>query len=283
MSKSMVQHPARTPAPAAVRPGPATPRADQTGQDILRLQREAGNSAVAQLIASTTAPLPAVQRGGAGSKAKAKAPPKVNHASGADVDKFLLAESTLTPFVESRMKSTGWKGETSIKIQNAADFKKDWVTYAMGRTNSATGNNYTKEEAEKEEPDINAFTDEPTIHVHENRGERGTTIHETLHLLQDNTFYAATGFNVSEGITEKFTRLVAMDQKITRGEFYSDQRDSIGMLILASSKEKVADAYFNNKPEELKKDIEAKKAGNWDKWVTAMKAGKYEDADKLTR
>jgi hypothetical protein len=277
MAKSMMPQPARQSAPA-VRQGPAPPRADQAGDGILRLQRDAGNAAVAQLIGAAAAPVPAVQR--AGAKA---APPKVNHASGADVDKFLLANSVLKPYVEARMKSTGWKGETSIKIQNAADFKKDWVTYAMGRTNSATGNNYTKAEAEAEEPDINAFTDEPTIHVHENRGERGTTIHETLHLIQDNTFYAATGFNVSEGITEKFTRLVCMDQKIERGEFYPDQRDSIGMLIIASSKEKVADAYFNNKPEELKKDIEAKKAGNWDKWVAAMKAGKYEDADLLTR
>ena len=84
-------------------------------------------------------------------------------------------------------------------------------------------------------------------------------------------------------VTETFTRLVTTQQRITRSDFYPDDRKSIGKLILASSKEKVADAYFNNKPEELKKDVEAKKAGNWEKWVTAMKAGKYADADELVK
>ena len=291
-------------------PLPATKRveADESpAVDSLRwLQRTAGNAAVAELLDGgkerydpsrpadagvgwmgragsvknvfpTGGAAPTAQRQGGGGAAK-----KVAHATGKEVDGYLIASTFLKPYVEPKMKG-GTKAETAVNIHSAADFKKEWIAYALARTNPDTKKTFTKAEAEAWESKVNAFQGDDKIHVHEGRGEKATTIHESMHLFADEAFVNAVGFNVNEGTTEYFTKVVTGEQKITRGTFYPDQHKSVSKLIGVSSKTKLADAYFTNKMDDLKKDADAKGKGTWDKWLGFVKGGKYSDADALLK
>jgi hypothetical protein len=265
--------------------GAEASRRDDAGRPdrLIWLQRVAGNAAVTSLVGAAGGSAQRVPSAIRAVQRDAKTPPKIKHATGTEVDSFLIANTVLKPYVEGKMKG-GTKAETAVKIHNAADFKKEWVAYAMARLNSDTGKTYTKAEAEAEEPDINAFQDDsPAIHVHESRGERATTIHESIHLFQDNSFLEDVGFNINEGTTEFFTREVTKEQKITRGNYYPDQFGAISKLVGVSSKEKLADAYFKHTMDGLKDAVEAKGKGTWDKWVAFVKGGKYDKAAKLLK
>ena len=271
------------------------------------LQQTAGNAAVGELlgrlaegeVGQPVAPKvaqPGPWMGGTGSVQRVVAVPaagttvqraggaaaKIKHATGKEVDDFLIASTFLKPYVESKMKG-GTKAETAVKLHNAEDFKKEWVAYAMARSNPDTGKTFTKAEAEAWEANVNAFQGDGAIHVHEGRGERATTIHESMHLFADDSFVSTVGFNTNEGTTEYFTRVVTTEQKITRGTFYPSQYASVSKLVGVSSKDKLADAYFNNKLDDIKKDAEDKAAGTWDKWLGHMKGGQYAKADELLK
>ncbi len=298
--------------PGAARPGRVL------AADLLPLQQSAGNRATSRLLHAGPSPAPRgsepaprrtrppvsentfmgppparalvvgaapVQRQGAKAKGKGKgASKKVAHATGKEVDAFLVANPFLKPYAEAKTKA-GTKAEGAVKIHDAAAFKKEWVSYALKRTNPDTGKTFTKAEANSWESKVNAFQAPGAIHIHQSRGERGTAIHESMHLYSSTGFQSAVGFNVNEGSTEYFTRMVTKQQKITRGTFYPSQLASVTKLVGVSSDTKLADAYFKNQLDPVKKDVNAKgkkgeKSKRWDLWLTNMKAGQYAKADK---
>lgn len=288
-----------------------TPESKRTGsvegRALREIQRTAGNSAAAAYVqriggsdsmarpgavqgVPLTGNVPSIQR-------QKSAPPAkgytlelgpvvvlVAHTSGAVVDAYLSSSSFFKGYTESKMKK-GTKATTAVQIHNAADFKKEWVAYALTKHNPDTGKTFTKAEAEAwEQSRVNAFQSGGKIHLHEERGEQGTAIHESMHLFSDDTNWTnVVGFNINEGATEKFTRMLCEENKITREGFLPDQLASVEKLVGISSKEKLADAYFNGSLDGIKKDAEAKGKGTWDKWVGFMKAGKYSEADTLLK
>jgi hypothetical protein len=275
---------ARQPRPHAA-PGTPEPATDS----LLWLQRQAGNAAVADLLgrrptiareAGGTQPVPAPAPPPA--SAEAPAATKVKHLSGKQVDKYLLANSLLKPFVEPKMKA-GTTGESAVRIEGGADFKVAWIAYAVGRENPRTGHPFTQPEADAWEPKVNAFQDAGAIHVHEARGDPGTTLHETLHLLSDSGFADFAGYNLNEGVTDYFTHLVAGQHKIERTYNFPRQVFVVDRLIRITSPQKLADAYFKNNIDGIKADIEAKGAGNWAKWLAAVQAGDFPEATKLVK
>ncbi|MGH2367279.1 MAG: hypothetical protein ACRDI2_03690 [Chloroflexota bacterium] len=229
-----------------------------TTSDVLWLQRTIGNASVGSLL---------VQR-------------KVKHTTGKEVDTFLSASPFIKKYVADKIRK-GIKAEGHVHIHAAADFEKAWEKYATKRTNPDTGATFTVAEARAWEPTVNAFRDGSEIHIHEDRGEAGTAIHEAMHLFSADSYRAKLGADANEGTTEYFTRMICDESKIVRGAFYVDERRSIERLIAATSKDKVAAAYYQGATAELEAAVDAKKKGTFAKWVLYLKMRKYADADAL--
>jgi hypothetical protein len=230
------------------------------------LQHASGNQAVLRLLQPGASA--AIQRD------------KVKHTTGKQVDTYLSANAFIKKYVEDKIKK-GTKAEGHVHIEDAATFVKSFVAYALVRANPNTGKAFTKAEATAFEPDVNAFRDGSEIHIHEERGETGTAIHESIHLFSSDDFRSSVGFNANEGATEYFARVIYEEQKIKRGAFYEDELKSIQKLVALTSKETLAAAYFNGKVAELKAAVNAKKKDTYDKWLALIKLGKYSDADAL--
>lgn len=251
---------------------PAGTRADS----LLWLQHAAGNNAVAELIGRGRQ---VVQR-----EAAPAVGSKVKHTTGKEVDRYLLSNSLLKPYVQSKMKG-GTTGEKAVQIHDAAAFKDAWLAHALKSINPRRNRNYTLDEAEAWEGRVNAFLDGDTVHVHEGRGDPGTTVHETLHVYSSQAFIDAAGYNLNEGTTEYFTRLVTDKHRIERAaSSFSPQRFAVEWLVRASSLQTLADAYFNNNLEPLKQAVEKKGGeGTWAKWQALLEDSLFADANKLLR
>jgi hypothetical protein len=211
----------------------------------------------------------------------------VAHTPGKKIDTYLKTSPFLKPYVAKKFKggvfSKGISAEKAVHIHKAAEFRKKFIAYALPKTNPDTGKKFTKEEAEAFEPSVNAFQDDAdkSIHIHEERGEAGTGIHEAMHLFCS-AEWKGLGFNANEGATEFFTKVICKEQKIERGDFYPSQYDAVKKLAAKVTDEDLASAYYKGKLKDLKKKIDkATKAGNWDKWVSAMQGGKYDVANAL--
>jgi hypothetical protein len=210
----------------------------------------------------------------------AAAPPKIAHKTGKEVDDALDASPFFAKLVETKHKA-GTKAEGHVNIHNDAAFEEAYVKMALTKTNPDTGNVFTEEEARARSKRVNAFADKGEIHVHENRGEPGTTIHESMHLFST-AYTKKMGYNANEGTTEYFTKKLCAEIGLARGTFYSKQLASVEKLITTAGEDVVAAAYFQDKLAELETAVDAKKeAGTFGKWLTAMKASKYADADAL--
>jgi hypothetical protein len=210
----------------------------------------------------------------------AAAPPKIAHKTGKEVDDALDASPFFAKLVEAKHKA-GTKAEGHVNIHADAAFEEAYVKMAATRTNPDTGKIFTEEEARARSKNVNAFADGGEIHVHENRGEPGTTIHESMHLFSG-SYTKKMGYNANEGTTEYFTKKLCAEIKLARGTFYAAQLASVEKMIALVGEDVVAAAYFQDKLAELETAFDAKKeAGAFGKWLVAMKASKYADADAL--
>ena len=208
------------------------------------------------------------------------APAKIAHKTGKEVDDALDASPYFAKLVEAKHKA-GTKAEGHVHIHDDAGFEEAYVKMALTRSNPDTGKVFTEPEARARSKNVNAFADNGEIHLHENRGEPGTAIHESMHIFSD-PYTKKMGYNANEGTTEYFTRKLCAELGITRGTFYPSQLASATKMITTVGEDVVAAAYFQDKLAELETALDAKKtAGTFGKWLVAMKASKYADADAL--
>jgi hypothetical protein len=205
----------------------------------------------------------------------------VDHTTGKEVDTYVKSHDVIKDYVKEKIEG-GTKAEGVVHIHTAAKFKEEWKKYAMARKNPSTGAKFTEDEANAWEPKVNAFQGDGEIHIHEDRGEAGTAIHESMHLFADDSFLSKLGFNVNEGATEFFTRMICKAQKIKRGSFYKKQRKAVDRLVAVTSKTSLADAYFKGNVDGLKTAVDgAKEEGTFDKWKGFMKRGYIIEASDL--
>lgn len=213
----------------------------------------------------------------------ATAPPKIAHKTGKEIDDALDASPFFAKLVEAKHKA-GTKAEGNVQIHNNADFVKAYVAMALTKSNPATGKVFTEAEATARAENVSAFQDKGAIHVHENRGEPSTTVHESIHLFDAGTAWTVkVGYNVNEGATEFFTKKLCAEISLPRGSgYYRSQHASVVKLVGVASENRLAAAYFNGKLAELEAAVDAAKgAGTWAKWLAFMKADKYTEADAL--
>ena len=249
--------------------------------------------------------------GGAGSGTK------VDHTTGEEVDTYLSAHPFLSAYVAEKFDAEGNGANGKVNILDAGAFKDAWVAYATVRTNPDTGSTFTEAEALAWEPTVNAYQGDGQIYIHEERGEAGTAIHESVHLFAHSTWVPAVGFNANEGTTEYFTRMVCDEQGITRGAFYTDQRSSVEVLAGEVGDAPLASAFFQGDIDGLESEVngsnvddnvragamwggliggligagvgagigyltsEEESPDRWTQWLAFMKAGQYSDADAL--
>jgi hypothetical protein len=205
---------------------------------------------------------------------------KVKHTPGKQVDTYLNANKFIKTYVEAKFKK-GIKAEGHLHIDKPDEFVKAWTKYALSRENPETGKAYTEAEVKAWEPTVDAFRDGLEIHVHQDRGQAGTTIHEAIHLFSDDSYRATVGYHANEGTSEYFARMIYDEQKIKHANYYADEYKSIQKLVKVTTKETLAAAYFQGKVDALETAVEGKAKGTFAKWVGFMNGAKYSDADAL--
>jgi hypothetical protein len=169
-----------------------------------------------------------------------------------------------------------------VHIEAPADFVESYVRYALTRTNSATGRPFTEEEARERAQRVNAFRDGSEIYINRERGEPGTTIHESMHLFADPSWLSRVKKNVNEGTAELFTKKLCAERGITRGNFYPDEHGSVRKLADAVTENVLAAAYFQGAIAALEAAFDGPRgAGTFNTWLGHMIAGRYTDADAL--
>jgi hypothetical protein len=255
---------------------------------VLNAQQGVGNQAVTRMLMRNENPA-----------LEAKPEPQVKHKTGKEIDAYADASPFFKKYVGEKIKG-GTKAEGNVHIHTPGEYKKKWREYALARNNPDTGKTFTEAEADAWEPNVNAFQGDGEIHVHQDRGEAATTIHESMHLYSDAS-WKNLGFNPNEGATEFFTKKLCAENSITRGAFYPDQYASVKKLADAVGEDTLARGYFDGDIDAVKTKVDRKKGwmtklrewwyekkegpdereGTWDKWVGFMNAGKYAEADAL--
>jgi hypothetical protein len=245
---------------------------------VRQAQQAYGNQAVGRMLARV--PNPALESG-------TEAKPKIGHKTGKEVDAYLDASPFFKKLVEDAVKA-GKKAEGHVHIWTKAEFLTKCEAYLTGKENPNTSAPFTADEAKEFAKTVNAFQDGTEIHVNEERGEAATTVHESIHLYQEDKYMEKVGFNANEGTTEYFTRKLCAEQKpaIPRGAgFYSDQYWSVKKLVAYVTEDVVAAAYFKGKIAELEAAVDKKAgasgAGTFAKWCGYMNQGKYAEAYAL--
>ncbi|MBW3663410.1 MAG: hypothetical protein KY469_09955 [Actinobacteria bacterium] len=140
-----------------------------------------------------------------------------------------------------------------------------------------------------EEPLTNAFTTtsppKNLIVLNKDKGNPGTSVHEGVHLYQNNAMLNRYGNEVNEAITEYFTRKVTGPMGIVRAN-YEDNLVAGQALVDAVGEQVVANAFFDGKTGALEKalvqfqkakgEADAKKA--WTNFVGWCRAKEFDKA-----
>ena len=201
---------------------------------------------------------------------------QVLHASAKEIQDYLLHSPFLKAYISSNF-SGGNPLEGHIHIDDDDAFRTACIAYTMRQGK-------TREESEALEPQQSAFREGDDIHVRKNDGKFTTTIHESIHRFSSPEYQHRLSNNANEGATEYFTRIICKDQTLTFSSSYPKQLNSTDLLVSASSKEMVADAFFNGALQALLTAVDkAKGAGTLRRWSLLMNIGSYAQADALIR
>lgn len=201
---------------------------------------------------------------------------QVLHASAKEIQDYLLHSPFLKAYVSSKF-SGGNPLEGHIHIDDDAAFRTACIAYTMRQGK-------TREEAEVIESQQSAFREGDDIHVRKDDGKFTTTIHESMHRFSSPAYQRGLSNNANEGAAEYFTRIICKDQTLIFRASYPNQLNSTDLLVGASSKETVADAFFSGALPALLTAVDtAKGAGSLRRWSEFMNAGSYAQADALLK
>ncbi|MDX6707794.1 MAG: hypothetical protein QOI48_3640 [Solirubrobacteraceae bacterium] len=253
------------------------PRLAQRRSETLRValtrqaQQAYGNHAVGRVLArAPTEPATA---------------PAVLHKTGEEVDALLAANAFFKKYVQQAVAG-GRTAAGHLHMHPPEEFITLCVAYSKGRENPDTRRVFTDEEAAEYAKQTNAFQDGSEIHVNQQRGDAGTSIHEGIHLYANGTWLARVGRNVNEGVTEYLACKLCAEQGVPRGEtHYVQQHNSAKKLVAAAGEATVADAYFNGALGVLESAVDdrdpANGMGTFAAWVHLMQGSRYAEADAM--
>lgn len=242
---------------------PARTRPVVLPSNALALQRLAGNGAVVRGIGS---PGPvAVQRWSlsdigsgladlAGSawnaykRTVAEAERKSKSATGKQADEYLNTTPLIRRHVKMQVEARELTVAGSIRFEDDTTFTEAYITYRM-RDNvpDADVDEIARVDELIERANlVRGFTDGDVIHIHKDRADAGTVIHEAMHLYSPNAFAKGMGKEPNEGVTEYFTRAVCGANGILRWGVYDEEHAAVVKLLgkLPGKEGVLADAFF---------------------------------------
>lgn len=204
----------------------------------------------------------------------------VNHATGAEIDAFIQADDFFNYYIQSSFDREGNGADGRIVVLEGEAFESEWMTYAMARRNPATGELFT--EAEARAFGVAAFEDNGRIVLHKRRGNGGTAIHESMHLFTHSSYVRNMGFNINEGTTEVFTRLLCSRVGIRRNGNYPGQFEAMNAVAtgLDRGHNLLASAYFDGNYGPLREAMNAV-PGRFDQFKALMDANNFTAAAAL--
>jgi len=204
----------------------------------------------------------------------------VDHLTGEEIDEHLTATPLIQHYVREVMQR-GVRAAGNTHFHDDASFRAAYAAVAVKYTNNETGQRYTLSEGEARSSGSCAITDgaEDEIHIHEDRGDVVTGVHEGVHLYSNRAYGNYVGLNANEGTTEHFALQVAEAADLQRRRRHygretrcaDDLADTVGETMLAN-------AYFQGNISGLKGAVDRVGAGTFDYWVGLMKAGEFGDA-----
>jgi len=252
----------------------AQARARRPSQSHSRGQTQGDDAAQAAL--EPQAAHPQMERGAGGRE--------VDHTTGEEIDAYIQGDEFFYYYIRSSFDREGNGADGHISILDAEAFQARWIQYAMARLNPNTGERFTADEAAAYQ--ANAFVDGDQIVLHANRGEAGTAIHESMHIFTHSSYLPQMGFNINEGTTEFFTRLLCERVGVRRSSvYYREQRRVMEDVVAALPRGHniLASAYFDGDINRLREAMN-QGAGNeqrFEQWKAFMQAGDFRSARAL--
>ena len=245
---------------------------------IVDAQRRYGNRVVGRVLAREAATVPRRHPG---------VPAKLPLKSGREIDEIFDAN----PFLNSLVGTRLGKGSVhkAMRLDAEKEFERAWIAYAKRSHNPASGRNYTEDEAREylRTKGVRAFQDEDggEVHIHRERADLGTQLHEGLHLFCDDKWRSRMDYNVNEGVTEFFTRKLGADVGVVRGdESFLREYTSVTHLVAAVGEEAVAAAYFRGEIAALKLKVDGRGGkGTWDEWLAQLNGGSFKGANAIMK
>ncbi|MED5374413.1 MAG: hypothetical protein VX899_25570 [Myxococcota bacterium] len=209
---------------------------------------------------------------------------EVDHTTGAEIDAFIQQDEFFNYYIRSSFDGQGNGADGHVNILSHEQYQARWVQYAMARINPNTSARFT--EAEALAYGTNAFVDGTQIFIHQGRGEPATAIHESMHLFTDGSYLREMGFNINEGTTEFFTRLLCSRIGVRRGRgFYADQFRVMEEVVeaLPQGHNVLASAYFDGNISRLREAMNEGEGNEqrYEQWKAAMQAGNFRSARAL--
>lgn len=145
---------------------------------------------------------------------------------------------------------------------------------------------------------INGFVDsQGRVWIERNSGNAGTMLHEGMHKYSSDAYLSTLGFNMNEGTTEYFTRIICKDLSISRGNYETQYKLIETLASKVTTRDIVAAAYFDGDITGLKNAFiayrKSKKGffgrlftsdstyeSDWNDFVAKFGAGEYDKAGK---
>lgn len=145
---------------------------------------------------------------------------------------------------------------------------------------------------------INGFVDsQGRVWIEQNSGNAGTMLHEGMHKYSHDDYLSTLGFNMNEGTTEYFTRIICKDLSIDRGNYETQYKLIDTLATKVTTRDVVAAAYFDGAIDGLKSAFiayrKSKKGffgrlftgasqyeADWTDFVAKFRAGEYDKARK---
>ena len=209
------------------------------------------------------------------------------HTAAPDADK--LIRDKMDKYVTGAVKA-GKQIEGQVAVVGGADWDRAGIAH-YGEPVWKTG---PPPKTPKRDA-INGFVDsQGRVWIEQNSGNAGTMLHEGMHKYSGGAYLSTLGFNMNEGTTEYFTRIICKDLSVDRGN-YETQYKLIDRLVTITSRDQVAAAYFDGDIDGLKNAFKAYRKSqkgffgrlftfdstyenDWNDFVAQFKAGEYDKA-----
>lgn len=201
--------------------------------------------------------------------------------SGAEIDTQIDAVALIKAAIGPQV-GTGRKIEGHITQHDAALWPDVLADYLTGGENREEGGGYSREQALAKAATVPGYAEGAEVHLNRAAADRYIAVHEAMHVYQNDGFTNKVGWQVNEGATDYFARLVADQHRIVPQQAYTRPRGAVTKLVALVGQDVLAGAFFQGRGKALEVAVNtAKGEGTFSEWVDFMKLNDYASANAL--